>query len=799
MLSMDRIRSKVVVAASWAACAFAGVAAWAYAGGSRWAGHPAVRAVVSGCAVLTLVFPLIICVVWLVAPWRGVTKRMASLFLRREALAVLALCHVLIQLSYFAGGTDLNDLLLPLTVVFGALLFAWLAAGRRSVNLATILPPILWLAALVCARIGLERAMAAIDPSAASWRGIALYASFAAALIVLALAPLAMLSNRLSVRALNTLVRWARPARALLCLALSVAVVLLFVAQVTTPISVRLDLALRGTTLAVLLLLAWTSLASSEGTPARAGAPPRWAPLDMSVKLFCVGAAGLGAAYLVLSRYVIAPTQINPDGLAYLTIAREISKGNLVVRGFWSPLLSWLLAPAIALGADPYAAFQFFIRFCGLAWIILGVALSRRAGLSRACQLALGIVLALIALARTFFPVTPDLLAAVVLAAYFLVLIRPTFSARPLAHGALAGLLGAAAAYAKYYSFPFFIAHILVWSVVLWHRRGRDARVLKTLATALLTFFLLTAPYTIAVSRRYGSLTFTTNPKINRAIYSPGGQPQFRCWASQLCPEPEDTLFPWEDPLEQYFPDLGWSPLQSLDNLRFQIRMAWSNLINTLSVTLVEVGPLPSVALAALALVTAVISGGEALPLWALSTVIIYISGYILITTLSFRYFLAILPLLWIAYFKVASSRSAAGLLPSTPWAAAAVQLAFLVIPILSFSWYGSLRSSFDYDNMACFRQDSLALADVLEAPFAGTDAMANHVAYYTDIRTVGVLPSEITPSEAAATLRADHVRTLLAASDLQLTTDLAALPGYEVLAETAICRWGYTVLRLPD
>jgi hypothetical protein len=211
------------------------------------------------------------------------------------------------------------------------------------------------------------------------------------------------------------------------------------------------------------------------------------------------------------------------------------------------------------------------------------------------------------------------------------------------------------------------------------------------------------------------------------------------------------------------------------------------------------VGPLPSVALAALALIAAATYGGEALPLWALLTVIVHVSGYILITTESFRFFLGTMPLLWIVYFKIISSRRAAGLLPSTAWAAAAVQLAFLVIPILSFPWYESLRSSFDYDNMACFKQDSLDLADVLEAPFAGTDAMANHVAYYTGIRTIGVLPSGITASEADAALRTGHVRTLLAASDLQLTTDLAALPGYEVLAETAICRWGYSVLRLPD
>jgi hypothetical protein len=522
----------------------------------------------------------------------------------------------------------------------------------------------------------------------------------------------------------------------------------------------------------------------------------------MPTTRFWVAAAVLCIAYLALSSLVTAPGQINPDGLAYLTIARSISEGNFIVRGYWSPLMSWLLAPAIAMGMDPYGAFQVFVRVCGLVWIVLGVALSRRAGVGRTGQLVLGIVLALIALTRTFYPVTPDILGAVLLSCYFLHTSRPSFATHPIVDGALAGLLGAAAAYAKYYNAPFFIAHVLVWSLILWARRKRDASVFKTLAVSLVTFFLITAPYAVAMANRYGSPTFTTSSSINRAAYGPTALGQFPCWATQLCPEPDDVLFPWEDPLPEYYPDLGWSPFQSLDNLRFQIRLAWWNITQWISEALVDVGPIPSLALGVLLVVVASTwrnGWSDPLPLMGLLTVVLHASGYFLITAESFRFFLATLPILWIVYFKLLSSRRfVESLSPSRAGAALVIQLLLLAIPILSFSWFAPLRSSFDSDDVTCIQQDSLHLAGLLEAPFVGTDAMANHVAYYTGLRTIGVLPTGTVVSEADVLLRSLDVQTILAGSDLALTPGLAAIPGYQVIGESSICSKRYTVLRVP-
>jgi hypothetical protein len=801
MGNLSTMRDKLVLAFGWATCSFAAVAAWAYSSEPGRAGTPGIGIAAGVCSGLLLLLPLALLLAQRINACAPLLARASATFRRRETLALLLVLHALIQLSYLSGSTGLRDFLLPLTVILVALMAVWIYVGRETVSQELILPPILWLSALVCARIGFQRAAETIRPLEASWRGAVVFIFFGLAFTILACVPLAMLSGHLARISLSWLRRTAKYAKVLVLLGLVAVAVLLGVAQTKAAPGIRLELALRASVIATVASFAWLTLSPPEGAlaqPPHGGQP---AGRDWPAMYFRVGAVAICIGYIVLSCIVTAPGQINPDGLSYLTIARSISEGRFVVRGYWSPLMPWLLAPGIALGADPYDTFRVFVRVCGLAWIILGVALSRRAGLSRIGQLALGIVLALIALTRAFFPVTPDLLGAVLLLAYFLYISRPSFTTRPVVDGAVAGLLGAAAAYGKYYNFPFFIAHFLAWSLVSWIGRRRDIRILKTLAAGLVTFFLITAPYTVVMADRYGSPTFTTSSRINRATYGPTAPRQFPCWDGQLCPEPDDVLFPWEDPLAEYYPDLGWSPLQSIDNLRFQIRLIWSNISQWLSDTLAEVGPIPSLALGML-LVTAAstASGGTAsLPSMALLTVMLYASGYFLITAESFRFFFATLPILWIVYLRLLPNRRVAETVsPHRAWLASLFQLLLLAIPVLSFSWLQPLRASFDSDNMTCVKQDSLELAGLLDAPFAGTDAMANHVAYYTRLRTLGVLPSDTDGSEADALLRSVGARTVLARTGWHITNDLLAIPGYRVVGEAPICGTGYTVLAVP-
>ena len=50
--------------------------------------------------------------------------------------------------------------------------------------------------------------------------------------------------------------------------------------------------------------------------------------------------------------------KLNPDGIAYLRIAGYYANAqtDLMVSGYWGPLLSWLMVPFLKLGWDPLAA-----------------------------------------------------------------------------------------------------------------------------------------------------------------------------------------------------------------------------------------------------------------------------------------------------------------------------------------------------------------------------------------------------------------------------------------------------------
>lgn len=687
------MRDKSILVICWTACIFAGAAAWASTGEATWAAAPGLGILVAASAGVLLLLPVSLALLRLPGSPGGLAWRITRAFHRRQSLALLLLGQVAVQVSYLLGRQVLAELLLPLTVILAALTCIWSCVGRKDHVASALLPSVLWLAALVCARLGFERASGAIDPLAAAPSGALVYGFYAAALCVLALAPWVMLFEPLAQRALDWLHRKGGLARLGFVASLAVTVGLLGLTQVAGGADVRLDLILRAAVLTSFALLAWASLSPTEPSRDRSREAGLTIRRDMPAWLYWIGAGLIGGLYLVVSGFVHAPGQLNPDGLAYLTIARSISAGDFVVRGYWSPLMSWLLAPAIAVGADPYAAFQVLVRGCGLAWMILAVALARRAGVTLAGQLALALVLALVALTRTFYPVTPDLLAAVLFAAYLLLVSRPSFTGRPLLDGASAGLLGAAAAYAKFYNFPFVIAHICTLSLLLWARRNRDARVLRTLAMALITFFLASIPNAIAIADRYGSPAFTTSTRVAHASLGPTAPGLHPCWASRLCAEPDDVLFPWEDPVAGYYPDAGWSPFQSLDLLRHQIRLAWSNAGALFSEALGEVGPLPALALGMLALAAAAAwrgSRGEPLALAGLLTVALHSSGYVLTSSVDFRYQLAILPVLWIVYFRAIESGEMSGLLPgSMARAASAARVLLIVLPVVSFSgWH---------------------------------------------------------------------------------------------------------------
>lgn len=244
--------------------------------------------------------------------------------------------------------------------------------------------------------------------------------------------------------------------------------------------------------------------------------------------------------------------RVAPDAVSYLTIARKYRAWEFsdAVNGYWSPLLSWLLAPLLCLGAPTEVTAKCLQVALGagalsVVWW-LGKRLELPEGVRVWTTLALVPAVAMYALTDT----TPDLLVAVILAGSIGVLIGKEYPRSPW-QGAVCGLLGALAYLAKAYAFPFFLAHFLAVSGYLFLRRRSSGVELRRLAAAtgagLLVFAVFAGGWAGLLSRKYSRPTIGTTGTYQ---FSLGGQGHPTEVGGLYPPPNKLAISAWEDPSE---------------------------------------------------------------------------------------------------------------------------------------------------------------------------------------------------------------------------------------------------------
>ena len=149
--------------------------------------------------------------------------------------------------------------------------------------------------------------------------------------------------------------------------------------------------------------------------------------------------------------------QINPDGIAYIRNALRLSEGRGLdsASGYWSPLLSWSLAPFMYFRCDGLYASRVVLGVWGAVLVIgVSVFVGRCTALTYPWNM---VVLMLVALATAQWAtsvITPDVLLGTALAWYFgLTAGHDILTSRRTQ--ILAGTVGGLAYLAKSYAFPF--------------------------------------------------------------------------------------------------------------------------------------------------------------------------------------------------------------------------------------------------------------------------------------------------------------------------------------------------------
>ena len=279
------------------------------------------------------------------------------------------------------------------------------------------------------------------------------------------------------------------------------------------------------------------------------------------------------------------------DELSYLSAAAKYASGDLsAVNSYWAPLLSWMLAPFLALGFSAVTASDIVSVLSGLLALQGGRALVRTLGATGWLARVLDYTLVAIALYCAMPYLSADLVLAAILSYYFSVVLRRDYALRR-SSGYLSGMLGGLAYYAKVYAFPFFVAHFVLVNVAhfLWADAAARAGVRRHARNGFLVFAAMVAVWVGAMYAKYEVVTLGLTSKYNFAIVGPEARNRpILAIGLDADPRPGNTSV-WEDPADFYKVPSAlecclkpWSPFSSIAALKHQLRLVKTNLAITL-------------------------------------------------------------------------------------------------------------------------------------------------------------------------------------------------------------------------
>lgn len=268
--------------------------------------------------------------------------------------------------------------------------------------------------------------------------------------------------------------------------------------------------------------------------------------------------------------------QLNPDATSYFTIAQKYAHGDLrhAINGYWGPLLSWMLVPAVWLGISLTVAGKLVLVLfgCGILATLYWFLESR--GVARTVTYFICLAAAIILLPWSVTSgITPDI--PLVFFTLLFATIFSSFIAAPTQRLAIIlGIIGALLYYTKAFGFYLFIA--IVALVALWQWRVSKqslTRLSKQYTPLIIVFGVLTLPFIGIISVKYHQLTINNAGSYNQHVVGPKSFPMGQPidYMGQLPPPNDTAISAWEDPtiFTQLLP--SWNPLHSRTNLGYFI------------------------------------------------------------------------------------------------------------------------------------------------------------------------------------------------------------------------------------
>ena len=348
--------------------------------------------------------------------------------------------------------------------------------------------------------------------------------------------------------------------------------------------------------------------------------------LDLSIVL---------TVYSILALILITFFQYNVggDGSSYISIAHYYATGNWndAINGYWSPLYSWLIAPFLLSGYNPFQAVIISRVISLVTGFFTIIAVNRfiqiyelEIWVKRAVLVSLLPIILFFALSRA----TPDLLVTCILVFYFTIIFNPKYPDK-FSRGGSSGFIGGLGYLAKSYIFPFFLVHFTVFNLIHYFQ-NRKSSVLKNFALGLAVFFVISGLWVGNISQKYDKFTIGTATDYNHEIVGPKYQEHPIYFLGLIKPPTEKAVSIWEEPSTIKLED--WSPLQSPEYFHFQLKVFWKNI--TRSIAFMEYFSILSILILIVSLILVFKTEFDKIRnnlIYLLTTILIYTGGYCLI------------------------------------------------------------------------------------------------------------------------------------------------------------------------
>ena len=268
--------------------------------------------------------------------------------------------------------------------------------------------------------------------------------------------------------------------------------------------------------------------------------------------------------------------QVNPDTIVYIRIAQYYLSGqtDLLISGYWGPMLSWLIVPWLLIFADPLLAAHAAMAVSAVVFLVGGFCVLRAARLPDSASVIGMWIIALIGVAWSINP-TPDLLMAGLLCCGTSQLVSDKWVAN--VRTALgAGLVLGASYLAKAVALPvsaLMLIGLASTNVVVYQSSLRQA--VRAAAMTIAGFLIVAGPWIGILSYKYGHPVFSTSGSINHAIAGPRDMERFHPTFRTFHKPETRRLTSWEDPTGM--PYQHWSPLENISYAVHQAKVIYGN------------------------------------------------------------------------------------------------------------------------------------------------------------------------------------------------------------------------------